>query len=305
MANAPSDIRTIDLCFKARPRAVATGLLPLDNGVALVDPGPASSLPELYRGLEANGIGLRDIQAILLTHIHLDHAGATGTLLRDAPHAQAYVSARGAPHLIDPSRLVRSARRIYGDRMDSLWGEIAPVPSASIVALDGGEQLEVGGRGLRVAYTPGHAVHHVSYLDTRTGTAFVGDTTGGRYAPDGPIVPFTPPPDIDLESWRESLAQIRAWRPTTLFLTHFDAQHDVETHLEVHETNLFDWAERVRKSLASGRDDESIAAAFADQYAQELESRLHARLAAHYIEQAGAYDSWFGLARYWRGRENK
>jgi glyoxylase-like metal-dependent hydrolase (beta-lactamase superfamily II) len=213
-----------------------------------------------------------------------------------------YVSARGAPHIIDPSRLVRSARRIYGDSMDTLWGEIAPVPDASIVALDGGETQNVGGRDLRVAYTPGHAKHHVSYLDTRTGTAFVGDTTGGRYAPDGPVVPFTPPPDIDLEAWRTSLDTIRDWQPTSLYLTHFDAQADVAAHLEEHEQNLFGWAERVRESLQSDRDDAAIAAAFADQYAQELDSRVHARLAAHYIMQAGAYDSWVGLARYWRGR---
>jgi glyoxylase-like metal-dependent hydrolase (beta-lactamase superfamily II) len=148
-------------------------------------------------------------------------------------------------------------------------------------------------------------VHHVSYLDTRTGTAFVGDTTGGRYSPDGPIVPFTPPPDIDLETWRESLAKIRAWQPATLFLTHFGEHYDVMAHLEEHEANLFEWAERVRSSLAAGRADDVVAAAFADRYAQELESWGHARLAAHYITQAGAYDSWFGLARYWRGRESQ
>src|SRR5439155_3214110 len=178
------------------------------GGVALVDPGPSSTLPALKRGLDAAGIGLSDVRALVLTHIHLDHGGATGTLVREYPALRVYVHERGAPHLVNPEKLLASAARLYGDDMDRLWGEVLPVPEASVIALNGEERIRAGGRELDVAYTPGHASHHVSFFNADAGIAFVGDTAGVRLNPGGYVMPATPPPDVDLEYWRASLARI-------------------------------------------------------------------------------------------------
>src|SRR5207249_2172225 len=169
-----------------------------DQDGVIVDPGPASSVAAL------DGVEPR---ALLLTHIHLDHAGATGVLVRRHPELVVYVHEIGAPHVADPSKLLRSAARLYGDDMERLWGEVLPVPAERLRVLRGGEVL---GR-FRVAYTPGHASHHVSYLHEPTGVAFTGDVTGVRIH-DGCILAPTPPPDIDLQAWRASLDVIETWR---------------------------------------------------------------------------------------------
>ena len=173
---------------------------------------------------------MHDIRLILLTHIHLDHAGATGSLLARVPHIQVGVHERGAPHMIDPAKLLASATRLYGDRMDTLWGAFEPVPAAQVQVFEGGERLDVGGRPIRVAYTPGHAVHHVSYLDETDGTAYVGDTCGIRVVGDYTIA-ATPPPDIDLEIWDRSLTTIDDWQPTSLLVTHFGTVTGARAHL--------------------------------------------------------------------------
>ena len=159
---------------------------------------------------------MRDVTALLLTHIHLDHAGATGSLVRENPALRVYVHERGAPHLVDPSKLLASASLLYGDAMERLWGEVSPVPASALTVLKGGERIEEGGRQLEVAYTPGHASHHVSYFNADTGIAFVGDTGGIKIVENGYVLPPTPPPDINLEAWDESLRTIEAWRPDTL-----------------------------------------------------------------------------------------
>ena len=164
---------------------------------------------------------MADVTDILLTHIHLDHAGATGTLVREHPRLRVFVHERGAPHMANPDKLVVSAARLYGDAMDRLWGEVAPVPSASMTILKGKERIAVGGRTFDVEYTPGHASHHVSFFDRDSGVALVGDTAGVKLTPDGFVMPPTPPPDVDLEAWHEGLGRIEQWRPGTLFLTHF------------------------------------------------------------------------------------
>ena len=227
-----SGISYIDLQFQDTPRVIATAVLSGPGGVALVDPGPSSSLGTLKGELERAGISMRDVTALLITHIHLDHAGSAGTLVRENPKLRVLVHAKGAPHLIDPGKLLASATRLYGDAMDRLWGEVAPVPAQALVVLHGGERVEEGGRSLEVAYTPGHASHHVSYFAPDAGIAFVGDTAGVKVVPDGDVVPPTPPPDIDLEAWRDSLARIEQWRPDTLFLTHFGPAGAVGPHLE-------------------------------------------------------------------------
>ena len=205
-------ISYIDVQFLGVPNIIATAVLHGPGGVALVDPGPSSTLPTLRAELERGGIQMPDVCALVLTHIHLDHAGAAGTLVREQPHLRVYVHEKGAPHMIDPGKLVASATRLWGADMDRLWGEVRAVPSDAVVALAGGERVDAAGRTLAVAYTPGHASHHVSYYDRDSGVAFVGDTAGIRRGQNGFVLPPTPPPDIDLEAWRDSLKTIDRWR---------------------------------------------------------------------------------------------
>jgi glyoxylase-like metal-dependent hydrolase (beta-lactamase superfamily II) len=242
------------------------------------------------------------VTALLLTHIHLDHAGATGTLVRENPRMRVYVHEKGVPHLIDPDKLLASATRLWGDAMDRLWGEVAPVPAAAIVALGGGERIGAGGRDLDVAYTPGHASHHVSYFIRDAGIALVGDTAGICVVPDGYVLPPTPPPDIDLEAWRESLTRIAHWGPDTLFLTHFGASGPVAPHLSALADHLELAGQLVKESLTREASDEAREDWFADQIRGELRRRMN-EADAQACEVAGRFElSWRGLARYWRKR---
>ena len=211
----------VDLRFRDRPQLIATAVLHGTAGIALVDPGPATTLATLESALADKAIRLGDIQQILLTHIHLDHAGATGAIVEQHPHIEVFVHARGAPHLVDPTKLLASAGRLYGQDMDRLWGAVRPVAADRIRTLQGGETLQVAGREVKVEYTPGHASHHVSFLDVASRVAFVGDTAGIRRASGNYVLPPTPPPDIDIEIWRASAQRILGWDPDTLFLTHF------------------------------------------------------------------------------------
>lgn len=289
-----------DLNFRGRSRAIACGVMAGRDGVALVDPGPSSTLPTLRRALDTAGIRMSDLTALLLTHIHLDHAGATGTLVREHPHLRVFVHERGAPHMAEPSRLIASAARLYGDAMDDLWGEFAPVPRDAMTVLRGGERIEAGGSALEVAYTPGHASHHVSYFSARSGVAFVGDTAGIRIVHDGFVLPPTPPPDIDLELWQASLGTIARWQPETLFLTHFGPSSPAGPHLsELAET--LSWAGELWKaSLQVEGDDRDREAWYADQFREAIRRRVGEADALAY-EISGRFDlNWRGLARYWQ-----
>ena len=178
MNTLASGLSYLDLQFLDTPRVIASVILSGPDGVAIIDPGPSSTLTSLRAGLARAGIAIADVRTILLTHIHLDHAGATGTLLAENPALRVYVHEKGAPHMVDPSKLMASATRLWGDDMDRLWGEMRPVPADAITVLRGGERIAAGGRDLEVAYTPGHASHHVSYFAGDAGIAFVGDTAG-------------------------------------------------------------------------------------------------------------------------------
>ncbi len=281
-------MRVIDVLHLGRPHVI--GCWEVDG--ALVDPGPASSLPTL---LEA--IGEERPRAILLTHIHLDHAAATGALVERWPDLEVYVHERGAPHLVDPSRLLASAERLYGDRMEYLWGKILPVPEANVTALSGGETA----LGMRVAYTPGHASHHVCYLHEDSGTAFCGDVAACRIPPSRLVVPPTPPPDIDVEAWNESLDAIEAWQPERLALTHFGPIEEPAAHVA-----------SVREHL---RREAGLAREMAeDEYNADLERRIRAELAAEGHDSEVAEEvlqavptayQWGGLSRYWRKRAER
>ena len=288
-----------DLEFLGRAHASATGVMQSGDSAAIVDPGPTTCLPTLELGLQEHGVRWSDVRHILLTHIHLDHAGATGTIVRAHPHIKVFVHERGAVHMADPQKLIDSATRLYADRMALLWGEIAPVPAANLVTVSGGERIDAGGRSFEVAYTPGHASHHVSFFDRASGVAFVGDTAG-VCIDDGYIVPPTPPPDIDLEKWRGSIDQIEAWSPDTIFLTHFGPRGNVRPHLETLWNNLQEMASWVRHTLAEPGSDEERSRMFADRLKADMRRQMSDIQVAAYPVAAPFEQLWLGLARYWR-----
>ncbi len=291
-----------DLMFLGKPRIIATAAIQSPGGVALVDPGPSTCLDTLRAALSDQGIGTADVRAILLTHIHLDHAGATGTLVRENPDIQVYVHERGARHMADPAKLLTSATRLYGDDMDRLWGEFLPVPQDNIYALAGGERVSVADRDLDVAYTPGHASHHVSYFDRPSGVAFVGDTAGIRIGPDLFAMPPTPPPDIDIEVWRASAALIGDWQAETLFLTHFGPHGEPSAHLASLLEHLDGLAGLARAIVEEERDatpDERVASFVAD-IRRYLQRHLPDATAALYDQAAPLDQCWLGLERYWK-----
>jgi glyoxylase-like metal-dependent hydrolase (beta-lactamase superfamily II) len=276
-----SDPRPIDVRHLGRDRVICAWLV--DD--VIVDPGPTSSLDALLEGL-----GDVVPRALALTHIHLDHAGAAGAIVRRWPEIEVWVHERGARHIVDPTRLVASAKRLYGDQMDRLWGEIVPVPAENLRILAGGEQLGP----FAVAYTPGHASHHVSYLHEPTGRAFVGDVCGVRIPPSDFVLPPTPPPDVDLEAWRASLDAIEAWQPASLALTHFGGVDDPPGHLEAIRRALADWGEHARQL------DE---AAFVERMRAAIAAATDPVTRTRYGGALPPEQSWHGLTRYWSKRE--
>ncbi|MEX2270323.1 MAG: MBL fold metallo-hydrolase, partial [Vicinamibacterales bacterium] len=291
---------TLDLEFLGQRDVIATALLHGPGGVVLVDPGPATAWPALTRLLHARGIGLPDVRAVLITHIHLDHAGVCGLASEAMTNATFFVHARGAAHMADPSKLLASASRLYGADMDRLWGDVRPLPASRMRVLEGGEQIDAAGRALNVAWTPGHASHHVSYFDARHGVAFVGDTAGIRRGMNSYVMPPTPPPDIDLDAWRESTRTIVAWRPERLFLTHFGAFGDAERHVATLWERMEDWSRRVRASLEKPGTDDERASAFTREIIEDLRLQMSEDEADGYAKAARFDFSWSGLARYWR-----
>ena len=250
----------------------------------LVDPGPESTIDTLL-----DALGDEQPRALLLTHIHFDHAGAAGALVREWPDVEVWVHERGARHLADPTRLVASAKRLYGEDFERLWGEVVPVPERSLRVLRGGESID----GWDVAYTPGHASHHVSYRHAASGWVFPGDTCGVRM-PDGDLLLApTPPPDVDLEAWQASLDAIEAWEPATLAITHFGDYADVAEHLARLRDALRTWSE-----LARTTDRGSYAEKLREAYLAGLGDRG----AAAFAQAMPVEDQWLGLDRYWKRR---
>ncbi|MGE5858845.1 MAG: MBL fold metallo-hydrolase [Solirubrobacterales bacterium] len=276
-------MRLIDVRHLGRERVI--GCWELDG--VLIDPGPTSSMETLIEALEG-----QEPSALLLTHIHLDHAGASGTLVRRSPELPVYVHERGARHLADPSKLLACAERLYGDDMRRLWGEVAAVPEVNLKPLSGGEEV----LGFRVAYTPGHASHHVSYLHPPSGRAFVGDTAAVRIPPSDFILPPTPPPDIDLELWEDSIDRILDWEPTSLGLTHFDAVDDPEAHLERVRGRLREQGQLARE-LSSEEFERWIE--------ERAAERADPQTAQALLQAVPPEQQWAGLDRYWSGRQER
>jgi glyoxylase-like metal-dependent hydrolase (beta-lactamase superfamily II) len=275
-------VRVIDLMHLGRARVIGCWQV----GDVLVDPGPTSCLPTLLQALN----GERP-SALLLTHIHFDHAGAAGSLVERWPDLPVYVHERGARHMADPTRLYESARRLYGDDMERLWGEMRPVPEANLRVLTGGETVL---HEFTVAYTPGHASHHVSYL--HDGTAFVGDVGGVRITETSMTIPPTPPPDIDVEAWHESIGIVRAWRPRRLAMTHFGSSVDVDAQLDELDGRLDEWAGLARDG---GRD------AFIDTIQAQIQRDGSPEQAATYQQAAPAEQLYAGYDRYWSKRSGR
>jgi glyoxylase-like metal-dependent hydrolase (beta-lactamase superfamily II) len=272
----------IDLRHRGAERVIGSYLVETDDGLALFDCGPSSCVETLKAGLEARGLGLRDIRHLLLSHIHLDHAGAAGTLVREHPELQVHVSENGAPHLVDPERLEASARRLYGDAFDELWGELRPVPERTVHV--------VGARvvGLECFPTPGHAWHHVCYLDGE-GTLYAGDACGVRIQPSRFVMPPTPPPEVDVEAWNRTLDEIERRRPQRLALIHFGVADDAERQLADLRARLATWAAVVE----AGATEEAFVEAILEELEADGESDREA-----YERAMPLWQSYAGLKRY-------
>jgi glyoxylase-like metal-dependent hydrolase (beta-lactamase superfamily II) len=269
----------LDLHHQDAERVIGCYVLDTEEGPALFDCGPSSSLETLRQGLRQRGHDVSDLRHLLLSHIHLDHAGAAGVLVRQNPRLQVHVSASGAPHLVDPTRLEASARRLYGETFDALWGELAPVPQDNVHV--------VGDRvlGLECFAAPGHARHHVCYLDAE-GLLYAGDAAGVRIQPDAVVLPPTPPPDFDLETWQRTIDEIERRSPERLALIHFGVVEDVARHLDELRERLRAWTERVG---AGATEEEFAAAARADLDGADGET---------YERAMPFWQSYAGLQRY-------
>jgi glyoxylase-like metal-dependent hydrolase (beta-lactamase superfamily II) len=243
-----------------------------------------------------------DLNAILLTHIHMDHAGATGALVQENPALHVYVHARGAAHMIDPTKLLDSARRLYGQETQKLFGDFLAVPESNLRILNGGETLALGARELRVLYTPGHASHHVTYFDPTERVAYVGDTAGISIEGHPFILPATPPPDISLELWSASLDAIAQLRPRRLFLTHFGYSDQPERHLNAYRERLQHWGKLSAEILSRGQEQSEAIRAFGRAVAAEAAEFLSPAQLSHYVFNGALQLSWLGLERYHRKR---
>ncbi|MEX2645635.1 MAG: MBL fold metallo-hydrolase [Gaiellaceae bacterium] len=273
----------LDLRHQDSERVIGVYLVDTDDGLALFDCGPSTGIPALKERLAEQGLALADVRHLLLSHIHLDHAGAAGVLVREHPGLQVHVSEVGAPHLVDPARLEASARRLYGDTFDTLWGELAPVPA---------ENVHVAGErvlGLDCFPAPGHASHHLCYVDP-DGTVYAGDAAGVRIAPDRVVWPVSPPPDVDVDAWERTLDEIERRRPERLALIHFGLFDDVEYHLAETRRELRAWAELV----ASGATEEEFVEA----------ARRNVGEAPYYERAAPLWQSYAGLRR-WRDKRSE
>jgi glyoxylase-like metal-dependent hydrolase (beta-lactamase superfamily II) len=273
-----AELAPLDLGFQGRDRVIGAYVIDTEDGPALFDCGPASSIPRLKDELALRGLALRDIRHLLLSHIHLDHAGAAGSLVREHPALQVHVSEIGAPHLADPSRLEASARRLYGDSFDALWGELAPVPEANLHVV-GATVI-----GLECFPAPGHARHHVCYLGA-DGTLYAGDAAGVRIPPHTAVIPPTPPPRFELEAWLATLDEIAAHDPERLALIHFGLADDPRSHLDELRRRLAEWVDVVER----GAGEE----AFAEHVRRDL-----GEAAGDYEHAMPFWQSYAGLKRY-------
>ncbi len=264
-------IETMDLKFMDTEEIIASFLLTGEGPTAIIETGPTTCIENLMRGLEDRGVSPEDVEKVFLTHVHLDHAGASGNLVELLPNAVFYVHEVGYPHLVDPSTLVKSATRIYGEEsMEEMWGEVRAVPEDRLVKLKGGEEIEAAGGVLSAHYTPGHAYHHLAYLEPESGALFAGDVAGVRLPGQSYVKPPTPPPEIDIEAWKGSIEAVRKLAPESLYPTHFGSYEDVERHLSELEQRLQEWLLFVEERMDEEYSREDIIEEFSAMGDEEL-----------------------------------
>jgi glyoxylase-like metal-dependent hydrolase (beta-lactamase superfamily II) len=293
-------VHIIDLAFH-QPNTIAAFLVEGPEGYVLVETGPHSCYERLKSSLQSYGLGPEDLSAVLLTHIHLDHAGAAWVFGQLG--VPVYVHPKGYKHLADPTKLLNSARQIYGDQMEALWGELHPIPEAQLVEVADNTVYGIAGMDFKALHTPGHAKHHVAWwVQDRI---FCGDVAGVRIQ-NGPLQPPCPPPDIDLEAWIDAIDRIREAEPNVLYITHFGAYEAVEQHLESLEEALNAWAEWVREALAQGKQAEEISQPFQDWAELQLKAAgADEALVQRYNLANPAFMSVHGLVRYWHKRQER
>jgi glyoxylase-like metal-dependent hydrolase (beta-lactamase superfamily II) len=299
MIGSIMNIHTLDLHFQGLPQTIAAYLLEGPAGLVLIETGPGSTLATLLDQLHAHGYQPDDITHILVTHIHLDHAGAAGWWA--AQGATVYVHHFGAPHLIDPRRLLASAGRIYGDKMDSLWGTMVPAPAERVVALYDNDQFEAAGLTFTAYETPGHARHHHVFKVGQIG--FTGDTTGIRLPGSAFVDIPAPPPEFDREEWLVSLARLRQANFTQIYPTHFGPVTDVATHLDKVEQIVNEATEWVKKQLDAGLDRAEMVTAY-ESWTRErgAAAGVDAETMRLYEMANPLYMTVDGIRRYWQKR---
>lgn len=292
-------ITCIDTQFQGRPEVIASYLFYDGDTAALVETGPASTVDNLLEGVQAAGVPLEALRQLIVTHIHLDHAGGAGVIARQLTWVKVYVHPIGAPHLVDPAKLLASAARLYGDKMEALWGTTVPVPPEKIVIVNDSDEIKIPASTLRAFDTPGHARHHHAYLDTSSGLLFTGDVGGVRMPGVRYVRPPTPPPELDLEAWVASIAKLRATQATGLCLTHFGLfRGNLDWHWDDLEKRLVDWGQVVRSELERGADENQMLAQLKTQAAGEFQ-KLGVDPGAYDV--AVSYESLVsGYVRYWK-----
>lgn len=291
----------ISLPFQDEEEIVGSYIMAGKDELAVIDPGPASTVNALLTSIREAGFDPANTTHLLLTHIHLDHAGAVGTLMTHMPKAKVYVHSKGAPHLIDPTKFLVSATRIYGERMHELWGDVLPVPADRIQELSDNDVLTVAGRRLEVHYAPGHAVHHVVFYDVHSGELFAGDAAGVRLQGVDYVRPPTPPPDIDLEAWSQTIDKLKQLRPDVLYLAHFGMVNMPVKHLERLREKLFSWGDFVLGALRDGKNEDEITEMLIKHANTDLlRAAGNDRVLKRYDLTANYQMSVQGYIRYWR-----
>ena len=289
-------IHTLDLHFLGIQQAIASFLIETSDGPILIETGPYSTYDNLRLAVQKAGFDLADIQHVLLTHIHFDHAGAAWALAEQG--AKIYVHPFGVRHLASPQKLWESAKRIYQDEMDRLWGEMKPIPESQLQAVEDGNELTFDDTKIIAHHTPGHAVHHIAYQ--LGDVIFTGDV-GGVQINGGLVEPPCPPPDINLEDWQNSIQLLRGLDPRALYLTHFGRVENIDTHLNHLEEQLLDWAEWIKERIEAGQSSEELVPQFQAYVADQLRTKGADEETIQQYEAANP--SWMsvaGLMRYWK-----
>ncbi|EFH86459.1 MBL fold metallo-hydrolase [Ktedonobacter racemifer] len=291
----------ISLPFQGETDIIGSYLLAGSDEIALIDPGPGSTSEALLEGVRQAGFDPARVTHILATHIHLDHTGGVGKLLASMPQARVFVHSKGAQHLIDPGKLISSSERIYGERMQELWGEILPVPQEKVQVIEGGDVLNIAGRRLEVHYTPGHAIHHVIFFDVHSGDLFAGDVAGVRLPGITYGRPPTPPPDLDIEAWSSSIDTLKKLRPDVIYLAHFGPVRNLAPHLESIRAKLFNWGDLVLRAMRENKSEAEIIELFIAETRPELQRLSNDPRTLERYEIASNYPMTVqGYMRYWR-----